>query len=97
MTIAELPTAAELTALHDRLLADAAWPGAVPTWTAALKPADLWHWVLVNHRFNCRLWAEEDLARRTAVADREIAAKSVPSTASTRPATTPPSAWTRCC
>ena len=74
MTIAELPTAAELTALHDRLLADAAWPGAVPTWTAALKPADLWHWVLVNHRFNCRLWAEEDLARRTTVADSEIAA-----------------------
>ena len=35
---------------------------------------DLWHWVQTNHRFNCRLWAEEDLARRTTVDDAEIAA-----------------------
>ena len=27
-----------------------------------------------NHRFNCLLWAEEDLARRTQVVDAEIAA-----------------------
>jgi hypothetical protein len=36
--------------------------------------AELWRWVQTNHLFNCRLWAEEDLARRTTVADAEIAA-----------------------
>ena len=36
-------------------------------------PASVWHWIETNHRYNCRLWAEEDLARRTRVADSEIA------------------------
>lgn len=36
--------------------------------------ADVWHWIAVNHTRNCQLWAEEDLARRTDVADSEIAA-----------------------
>ena len=35
---------------------------------------ELWKWAQVNHRNNCLLWAEEDLARRTRVADAEIAA-----------------------
>jgi hypothetical protein len=65
-----LPAAAELTALHDRLLADAAWPLQEPP----PPPGELWHWVQANHRFNSLLWAEEDLARRTTVADAEIAA-----------------------
>lgn len=66
----DLPTAAEVIALHDGLLADAGWPATEPT------PRDdgLWRWVQTNHRFNCRLWAEEDLARRTTVADSDIAA-----------------------
>ena len=34
----------------------------------------LWHWLRTNHRFNTLLWREEDLARRTRVADAEIAA-----------------------
>ena len=67
---ATLPAAAEITALHDQLLADAAWPQAEP----APRDADLWRWVQANHRNNCMLWAEEDLARRTRVADAEIAA-----------------------
>ena len=67
---AKLPAAAEITALHDQLLADAAWPQAEP----APRDADLWRWVQANHRNNCLLWAEEDLARRTRVADAEIAA-----------------------
>ena len=67
---ATLPAAAELIALHDRLLAAPGWPGDEPS------PRDdgLWRWVQTNHRNNCRLWAEEDLARRTTVGAAEIAA-----------------------
>jgi hypothetical protein len=32
------------------------------------------HWIATNHRCNSLLWAEEDLARRTQVADSEITA-----------------------
>ncbi len=61
--------AAEVTALHDRLSATAGWPQAEPA-----AASDLLGWVQTNHRFNSLLWAEEDLARRTTVADAEIAA-----------------------
>ena len=67
---AQLPTAAEVIALHDRLLATTGWPAEAP----APRDEALWHWVQTNHRFNCRLWAEEDLARRTTVGDADIAA-----------------------
>ncbi len=67
----ELIHAADLIALHDQLLAHPAWPRDA----ALAADADpLLHWVRVNHRNNCLLWAEEDLARRTRVADAEIAA-----------------------
>lgn len=55
---------------HDRCLADAAWPeGDVSL------PAEhpVWQWIVTNHRFNSRLWNEEDLARRKDVGDGEIA------------------------
>lgn len=65
-----LPTAAEITALHDRLLAAPGWPRAEPPSPAG----DEWRWVQTNHRCNSLLWSEEDLARRTTVADAEIAA-----------------------
>ena len=65
-----LPTAAEVIGLHDRLLATAGWPAREP----APRDAGLWSWAQTNHRFNCQLWAEEDLARRTTVSDAEIAA-----------------------
>ena len=65
-----LPTAAEVIALHDRLLATAGWPADEP----APRDDALWLWIQTNHRFNCRLWAEEDLARRTTVGPAEIAA-----------------------
>jgi len=81
-------SAGEVTAEHDRLLADAHWPPAEPTTSSTLSPnfqanvppnesplADsLWRWIRTNHRFNTLLWREEDLARRTRVADAEIAA-----------------------
>jgi hypothetical protein len=35
---------------------------------------ELWRWIASNHEFNRKLWDEEDLARRTQVADSEIAA-----------------------
>jgi hypothetical protein len=63
-------SAADVTALHDRLLGQAGWPRSEP----APADGDLWRWVQTNHRFNSLLWAEEDLARRTTVADAEIAA-----------------------
>ncbi len=69
MTSSAPLTAAQVTELHDRLLSLPAWPATEP------KPvdADLWRWVQTNHRNNCWLWAEEDLARRTTVADSDIA------------------------
>lgn len=65
--------AADVTAFHDRLLGTAGWPQHEPA------PPDggvggIWRWIQTNHRNNCQLWAEEDLARRTTVADAEIAA-----------------------
>jgi Protein of unknown function (DUF4254) len=65
-----LPRAADVITCHDRLLATPGWPQVQP------EPADalFWTWVQVNHRNNCCLWAEEDLARRTTVAAAEIAA-----------------------
>lgn len=70
--------AADVIALHDRLLAAPGWPqDALDEQDSdAARPAaagELWRWVRTNHRFNGRLWAEEDLARRTTVADAEIA------------------------
>lgn len=65
-----LPRAAHVQALHDSLLASPGWPGNPPPQDAA----GLWHWVQANHRNNSLLWAEEDLARRTTVADAKIAA-----------------------
>lgn len=61
--------AADVTALHDSLLATPGWPQSAPE-----PAAGVWQWVQANHRFNSLLWAEEDLARRTTVADAEIAA-----------------------
>jgi hypothetical protein len=52
------------------LLAWPAWPGADPP----APPSELWRWIQANHRNNSLLWAEEDLARRTTVADAAIAA-----------------------
>ena len=70
--------AAEVTGLHDALLAQPNWPqqDAPPPVPAAGAPAlaALREWIATNHRCNSLLWAEEDLARRTQVGDSEIAA-----------------------
>ena len=62
--------ASEVVDLHDRLLADPRWPADEPP----PHEGALWTWVQTNHRCNSRLWAEEDLARRTTVAAEAIAA-----------------------
>jgi hypothetical protein len=67
---ATLLRAADVLALHDRLLAHPGWPQSEPL----AADVALWLWVQTNHRFNSLLWAEEDLARRTTVVDAEIAA-----------------------
>ncbi|MEI8266498.1 MAG: DUF4254 domain-containing protein [Betaproteobacteria bacterium] len=74
MTALLPPLAAELAAEHDRWLTDAGWPADDRTPTSTDQTSDLWYWIRTNHRFNTLLWREEDLARRTRVADAEIAA-----------------------
>lgn len=66
---------AQVSVLHDTTLRAA---GAPPVEAPADTPstdrsAMLWHWIGTNHFYNSSLWAEEDLARRTTVSDREIA------------------------
>ncbi len=62
---------ASVTEFHDRCLTQCSPPAS-----GSAPPAgpDIWYWIAENHRNNRMLWCEEDLARRTQVADREIAA-----------------------
>lgn len=74
---ATLFDAASIGKLHDDCLARADWPAQDAPVRAALPTGewtDAWGWVLTNHQFNCSLWNEEDLARRTQAADADIAA-----------------------
>lgn len=59
----------ELTAFHDACHAQADWAKA----GAARHASGLWQVIELNHRHNCLLWDEEDLARRKQVPDSEIA------------------------
>ena len=61
--------AAEVTAFHDSCHAPAGWAKS----GAARHAAGLWQAIEDNHRCNCLLWDEEDLARRRNVPDGEIA------------------------
>ena len=58
--------APEILSFHDASL-------AAPAGDARFAEG-LWHAIEANHRCNCLLWDEEDLARRRNVADSEIAA-----------------------
>jgi hypothetical protein len=64
MSDTTLPSSRELLEWHD-----AALSGIEPPATGAL-----WPWIATNHRHNCALWAEEDLARRQQASDAEIVA-----------------------
>src|SRR5512132_4460059 len=62
--------ARDLVAFHDGRHAVAGWAKG----GAAEHRGGLWQAVEDNHRCNCLLWDEEDLARRRSVPDAEIAA-----------------------
>lgn len=72
----DLLRASAILAFHDDCLARPEWPADDAAARIALPRDDTgaWAWVSANHRWNCSLWAEEDLARRTRAADAEIAA-----------------------
>ncbi|WP_290642253.1 DUF4254 domain-containing protein [Aquabacterium sp.] len=65
----------KVSQLHDQALSAAGGPPvAEPIATATSERSTLlWQWIGTNHYFNSKLWAEEDLARRTTVSDGEIA------------------------
>lgn len=65
-----LPGASEVIAFHDRCHLNPGWATAKP----AVHADAIWRAIENNHRCNCLLWDEEDLARRRNVADTEIAA-----------------------
>jgi len=80
MTISLTNLATRVARYHDATLTQAGGP---PVADPALTPPEatqsaaeqaLWAAIGRNHWFNSRLWAEEDLARRTTVADSDIAA-----------------------
>jgi len=64
------PRSTEITDLHDSVLAQPDWGTA----GAAAQASEVWSHIERNHRCNCRLWIEEDQARRRDVPDAEIAA-----------------------
>ena len=63
-------TALNVKAFHDTCLALSTWPREM----IEFSDDDVWRWVATNHRNNCLLWDEEDLARRTRASDAEITA-----------------------
>lgn len=61
---------ATLIAFHDTQRVATAWEKTAPV----RHTEGIWQWIEVNHRCNCLLWDEEDLARRHDVPDAAIAA-----------------------
>lgn len=62
--------AAAILNFHDSAFSIPGWPTEAPS---DATPSPL-RWIVVNHRYNSLLWAEEDKARRTDVGPEEIAA-----------------------
>ncbi len=63
-------TALNVKAFDDGCLALTTWPDTM----IQFAEDDVWRWIATNHRNNCLLWDEEDLARRTRASDAEITA-----------------------
>ena len=66
----EQESSERIMSFHDRCHVVANWAKSA----SAHHASGFWQVVELNHRFNCLLWDEEDLARRMRVADAEIAA-----------------------
>jgi len=66
----KLPGSVEIVKLHEQVLAEADWS----TTEIVDQASGLWAHIERNHRCNCRLWVEEDQARRRDVPDAAIAA-----------------------
>jgi hypothetical protein len=64
-----LPASDALVSFHDRCHENPGWAKN----GAAIHAAGFWQVAELNHRFNCLLWDEEDLARRKQVPEAEIA------------------------
>jgi len=58
-----------VVAFHDRRVSDGEWTARPAVYTDGA-----WQWIEANHRYNTRLWDEEDKARRKDVDDAAIAA-----------------------
>jgi hypothetical protein len=67
-----LPRAAEIVAFHDRAHGIAGWAKDASEGEGSYE-SPAWRAIHDNHRCNCLLWDEEDLARRRHVPDAEIA------------------------
>jgi hypothetical protein len=63
-------SAQSLSAFHDARVGVSGWGHHEPP----THTAGVWQWIERNHRHNCLLWDEEDLARRRDVPDSAIAA-----------------------
>ncbi|WP_235333954.1 DUF4254 domain-containing protein [Aquabacterium sp. NJ1] len=71
------PLSQPIISYHDASLARADAPPVAapdPAADSEVMLHRLMFWIGTNHHFNSKLWAEEDLARRTTVSDSEIAA-----------------------
>lgn len=55
---------------HDLCHETSSWPSNRPI---EFADNDIWFWIERNHSSNCKLWDEEDKARRTDVDDSDIA------------------------
>src|SRR5258708_23810165 len=66
----KIPGSREILEFHDHWLAAPDWDAE----SAAGQAQGVWSQIERNHRCNCRLWKEEDQARRRHVPDSAIAA-----------------------
>ena len=66
----KIPGSREILQFHDNWLAQPDWDAESP----AAQAQGVWSQIEHNHRCNCRLWKEEDQARRRNVPDSAIAA-----------------------
>jgi len=60
----------KISDFHNLCLNDVNWPKNNP---CSVEDSDAWYWIIENHKYNCNLWEEEDLARRIDVSDADIA------------------------